>query len=85
VLFEATRPILLNGIEDAVNRPDLGDRAIFLTLPPIGDAQRRPEIARSHILGALLDAAVQASGQWVLFTSTGSRAWQIPRSGPRLL
>jgi hypothetical protein len=49
-----------------VNRPDLGDRAIFLTLPPIGDAQRRPEaelwrefeIARPRILGALLDAAV---------------------------
>jgi hypothetical protein len=66
VLFESTRPILLNGIEDVVNRPDLGDRAIFLTLPPIGDAQRRPEnelwhefeIAQPRILGALLDAAV---------------------------
>jgi hypothetical protein len=66
VLFESTRPILLNGIEDVVSRPDLGDRAIFLTLPPIGDAQRRPEtelwrefeIARPRILGALLDAAV---------------------------
>jgi hypothetical protein len=66
VLFESTRPILLNGIEDVVSRPDLGDRAIFLTLPPISDAQRRPEtelwrefeIARPRILGALLDAAV---------------------------
>jgi hypothetical protein len=66
VLFESTRPILLNGIEDVVNRPDLGDRAIFLTLPPIGDAQRRSaaelwrdfEIAQPRILGALLDAAV---------------------------
>jgi hypothetical protein len=66
VLFESTRPILLNGIEDVVSRPDLGDRAIFLTLPPIGDAQRRPEselwrefeIVRPRILGALLDAAV---------------------------
>jgi hypothetical protein len=66
VLFESMRPILLNGIEDVVSRPDLGDRAIFLTLPPIADAQRRPEaelwrefeIARPHILGALLDAAV---------------------------
>jgi hypothetical protein len=67
VLFESTRPILLNGIEDVVSRPDLGDRAIFLTLPQIGDAQRRPEselwrefeIARPRILGALLDAAVR--------------------------
>src|SRR5256712_7228581 len=66
VLFEAARPILLNGIEDVICRPDLGDRAIFLTLAPIGEAQRRLEselwrefeIARPRILGALLDAAV---------------------------
>src|SRR6266481_1155950 len=43
VLFEAARPILLNGIEEVISRPDLGDRAIFLTLAPIGDVQRRPE------------------------------------------
>jgi hypothetical protein len=35
VLFQAVRPILLNGIEDVISRPDLADRAIFLTLPPI--------------------------------------------------
>jgi hypothetical protein len=66
VLFEAARPILLNGIEQVVSRPDLGDRAIFLTLVPIGEHQRRSEAelwrrfesARPHILGALLDAAV---------------------------
>src|SRR5262245_66007476 len=66
VLFEAARPILLNGIEEVVSRPDLGDRAIFLTLAPIGESQRRPEnelwrefeIARPRILGALLDAVV---------------------------
>jgi hypothetical protein len=66
VLFEAARPILLNGIEEVISRPDLGDRAIFLTLAPIGEALRRPEnelwrefeIARPRILGALLDAAV---------------------------
>jgi hypothetical protein len=65
VLFQAARPILLNGIEDVISRPDLADRAIFLTLPPIGEAQRRSEaelwrefeIARPRILGALLDAA----------------------------
>src|SRR5262244_4678360 len=43
VLFEAARPILLNGIEEVISRPDLGDRAIFLTLAPIGEAQRRSE------------------------------------------
>jgi hypothetical protein len=66
VLFEAARPILLNGIEEVVSRPDLGDRAIFLTLAPIGEAHRRPEselwrefeLARPRILGALLDAMV---------------------------
>jgi hypothetical protein len=65
-LFEAARPILLNGIEDVISRPDLGDRAVFLTLAPIGEVQRRPEselwrefeIARPRILGALLDAVV---------------------------
>ena len=66
ILFEAARPILLNGIEEVVSQPDLGDRAIFLTLPPIGERQRLPEselwrefeIARPRMLGALLDAAV---------------------------
>jgi hypothetical protein len=66
MLVEAARPILLNGIEDVISRPDLGDRAIFLTLPPIGEAQRGSEselwrefeIVRPRILGALLDAVV---------------------------
>jgi hypothetical protein len=65
VLFQAARPILLNGIEDVIRRPDLADRAIFLTLGAIIEEQRRPEqelwpefeIARPRILGALLDAA----------------------------
>jgi hypothetical protein len=65
VLFQAARPILLNGIEDVIRRGDLADRAIFLTLAAIGENQRRPEqelwrefeIAQPRILGALLDAA----------------------------
>ena len=31
----AARPVILNGIEDIVERPDLADRAVFLTLEPI--------------------------------------------------
>jgi hypothetical protein len=66
ILFEASRPILLNGIEDVISRPDLGDRAIFLSLAPIAEADRRPEadlwrefaIARPRILSALLDGVV---------------------------
>jgi hypothetical protein len=67
VLFQAARPLLVNGIEDVISRADLADRGIFLTLAPIGEQQRRSEaelwrefdLARPRILGALLDAAVR--------------------------
>ncbi|MHC2626350.1 hypothetical protein ACVIW2_008382 [Bradyrhizobium huanghuaihaiense] len=66
VLFDATRPVILNGIEEIVTRPDLADRALFLTLQPIPEELRRPErelwaafeAERPKILGALLDALV---------------------------
>ena len=65
VLFQAARPIILNGIEDVIMRPDLADRAIFLTLPHLQEERRRAEkemwhdfeVAQPRILGALLDAA----------------------------
>jgi hypothetical protein len=65
VLFDAARPVILNGIEDIVTRPDLADRGLFLTLEPIPEDRRRPEqelwaafeAERPRILGALLDAA----------------------------
>jgi hypothetical protein len=64
VLLDAIRPIALAGIEDFIRRPDLADRAIFLTLEPIPEDKRRPESElwaafnadRPRILGALLDA-----------------------------
>lgn len=67
VLFDAARPVILNGIEDIVARPDLADRAVFLTLEPIPDELRRPEAElwaafeaeRPRILGALLNAVVE--------------------------
>jgi hypothetical protein len=70
VLLKAARPTLLNGIEDIIGRPDLADRAIFLTLGPIGEKQRRSEtelwrefeLARPRILGTLLDAAAHGLG-----------------------
>jgi hypothetical protein len=66
VLFQAARPTLLNGIEDVIARADLADRAIFLSLSPIRETQRRSEAElwrefecqRPFILGALLDATV---------------------------
>ena len=32
VLFDAVRPVILNGIEDVITKPDFADRALFLTL-----------------------------------------------------
>jgi hypothetical protein len=67
IIFHATRPTILNGIEDVVCRADLADRAVFLNLDPISDDRRRSEkelwrefeMARPRILGALLDGAVR--------------------------
>ncbi|MGE3149739.1 MAG: hypothetical protein AB7K04_11795 [Pseudorhodoplanes sp.] len=63
-IIDACKPIVLNGIEDVTNRPDLADRSLILTLEPIPDAERRIErelwtefqAERPRILGALLDA-----------------------------
>jgi ABC-type protease/lipase transport system fused ATPase/permease subunit len=40
VLFDAARPVILNGIEEIITRPDLADRSIFLTLLSAGQRQR---------------------------------------------
>ncbi len=58
----ACRPIMLNGIVNAVTRGDLADRSIMIECPPIMDY--KPEVqfrhqfeaARPALLGALLDA-----------------------------
>jgi hypothetical protein len=70
VLFDACRPVIINGIEDIVTRPDLADRAVFLTLDAIPEERRRPEqelLAKFHseralILGALLDMVAHGLG-----------------------
>ena len=91
ILFKAARPTLLNGIEDVISRPDLADRAIFLTLGPIREPQRRSEtelwrefeLARPAILGALLDAAAHGLKAMVPFTRNGCREWPTSHSGRR--
>jgi hypothetical protein len=63
-LFEATRPVILNGIHDLAVNGDLLDRAVRITLPQIPDTGRRTEAefrgafeaVRPRVLGALLDA-----------------------------
>jgi hypothetical protein len=63
-IFDFCRPVMLNGIDELLMRPDLADRALRITLPAIPDHRRRPaaavlaqyEVARPRILGALCDA-----------------------------
>jgi hypothetical protein len=63
--FKQRARFFSNGIEDVINRPDLADRTLSLTLPAIADHRRRSErqlsrdfeVARSRILGSLLEAA----------------------------
>ncbi|MCD0417282.1 hypothetical protein LOC51_08650 [Rubrivivax sp. JA1024] len=67
-IFEAARPIILNGIPSLTDRGDLASRAVVVHLLAIPEDQRRPEDeilaefneARPEIIGALCDAAVAA-------------------------
>jgi hypothetical protein len=67
VLFDASRPIVLNGIGDAITKPDLASRTIFLTTQVIPDDKRQTESElfaefeqeAQAILGALLDAVAR--------------------------
>jgi hypothetical protein len=62
-IFDAMRPLILNGIDAIATRPDLADRSIIITLPQIDEGARRPEkefwaafeVAQPRIIGALLD------------------------------
>jgi hypothetical protein len=82
VLFDAKRPILLNGIEELATRSDLLERAIVLNLPTIPEDKRRTETqfwrefttARPLILGALLDAVSGALRDY-----EGVRLEKLPR------
>jgi hypothetical protein len=86
VLFDAARPVILNGIEDIVTRPDLAG-AVFLTLEAIPEERRRPEAElwasfeadRPRILGVLLDAVVE--GLKRLSASSMARVRRRSRSG----
>jgi hypothetical protein len=66
VIFDAQRPVILNGVEELATRTDLIDRAIQIELPPIKTYRDEArfwgdlENARPRLLGALLDLAVKA-------------------------
>jgi|GEM_PF-2235521 len=64
IILNAKCPVLLNGIENIVERPDLLDRSISLHLPAIPDSKRTEEESilrrfddiHDGVLGCLLDA-----------------------------
>ena len=64
MIFEAMRPVILNGIDDIATRHDLVDRAIIVNLEAIPEDKRRPEKeiwaefgeVKPQILGGILDA-----------------------------
>jgi putative DNA primase/helicase len=67
-IFEACRPVMLNGIDELLTRPDLADRALRVTLPVIPEEHRltskevREKFEAQHalFLGALCDAVCGA-------------------------
>jgi hypothetical protein len=73
VLFDAARPVILNGIGDVVTRPDLADRSIFLTPEPIPEERRRPE----QELLAAFEAERRAS--WARCLMLWRRGWKCSR------
>jgi hypothetical protein len=79
VLFDAARPVILDGIEEVITRPDLADRSIFLTLPPVGEARRQPEWS-SGGNASLRDPASSAPSS--IWSHMGCPAGDWPRSPP---
>jgi len=67
-IFEGIRPVMLNGIATGIDREDLRDRCIFLSLPPIENGRRmtaaevsaRFSEIQPYVLGCLLDAVACA-------------------------
>jgi len=61
-VIAAKRPVMLNGIEEVVTRPDLADRRIGVELQPIGknrkldgEVAREFAAAKAEIFGGLMD------------------------------
>ena len=71
-VFDATRPILLNGIPHLTERPDLADRVLALLVHEIPDDKRRDETelwaafndAHPRILGGLCDVLMAALARY---------------------
>jgi hypothetical protein len=67
-IFNAMRPVVLNGITELATRADLLDRTVILHLPSLTESDYVPEeefwpkftAAQPHLLGALLDVLAGA-------------------------
>ncbi len=67
-VFDAQRPVIINGIDDVARRADLLDRCLHINLPRIDQSERRSEaamwkefnLAQPRILGGLLTAVSTA-------------------------
>jgi hypothetical protein len=65
-IFWSKRPIILNGISEFIDRPDLHERTLIVNLPPIppnkrltdSDIDERFKQSHPALLGAVLDAVV---------------------------
>jgi hypothetical protein len=63
-VFDAMRPVVMNGIEELATRPDLADRTLSIFLPSIKDDERKDEktlyteyeAVLPRVLGAIFDA-----------------------------
>lgn len=66
-IIEATRPVIVNGIDDMTARPDFASRALAIDLPQIKDERRQEEATfwaefeavQPDILGGLLSTVAQ--------------------------
>lgn len=82
VLFNASRLVIINGIDDLATRGDLVDRAVFLNLPTIPKDRRKTEAEinarldaiRPAVLGAMLDAV-----SYAIRTRLNVKLEQLPR------
>src|SRR5262245_15045421 len=64
VLFDAARPVILNGIEDIVTRPDLADRAVFMGLKRLPETHlsRLPRMADFALWATACETALWPAG-----------------------
>lgn len=74
VLIELQRPVILNGIDDIATRPDLAERCLHVSLPPIRERTTEADLRQAFredagaIFAALLDGLAMAQERMTLMT-----------------